>query len=740
MRPIVLRCLSTLLYLSVMLCQSVVCAHAQSASIKGRVTDRLTALSMQGVTVRVEGTGIGAITDKSGRFALQNVPLGLVTIAASSVGYEPTSVVVIVKLNDQRDVVMTMLESALRTADIVVSASKRVQAVQDVPVSVSIVGGKELTMRAQTSLDEALRYVSGVNVARDQVNIRGASGFAFGVGSRTAVLLDGFPLLSGDNGDIKFDVLPVADIDRIEIIKGAGSALYGTGALGGVVSLITKEATDTAQVYARVYGGLYTLPRYEQWRYRATVPTLAGADARFAKAFGDVSFSVSAGARTDERYRDHDQGNRGFGYSKLSWKASDRTKLTVFGFSAIDDNQNFIYWDSLRTATLPQDGIKPNERLRSTKVAAGIEWSQLVSNSSSLVIRPGFFRTRFETRDNGVAKDSNQSTAYAYTLEAQFTSLLSNELIVTTGAVGRLNFVRADVYGKQYQSVLSGYAQGEWTITDGLIATLGARIDREETLTLPTQLEISPKAGVSWRLTDNTALRGSVGRGFRAATIAERYANIRYGAFQVSRNPDIRPESSWSAEIGIHHTDGQWLVPIEFDLAVFDNELYDLIEPTFDLSSASAPIVFRNVTRARILGAEATVRALLTRTLGVDIGVTAMLPRDLITNSTLFYRNNILLYVKASWSVLPWLELQADYRFQNRVERIDDRLGLFIAQADARVPIHVVDARIVLDAAKLNIAPIRLSLIGRNIGDYYYTEIPANLAPTRSLLVQIEYR
>lgn len=695
---------------------------------------------MQGVTVRLESTGIGAITDKSGRFVLKNVPLGLVTIAASFVGYEPTSISMIVKLDDRRDVVMTMLESALRTADVIVSASKRVQAVQDVPISVSIVGGKELTTRAQTSLDEALRYVSGVNVARDQVNIRGASGFAFGVGSRTAVLLDGFPLLSGDNGDIKFDVLPVADIERIEIIKGAGSALYGTGALGGVVSLITKRPTDSAEVYARIYGGLYTLPRYEQWRYRTTMPTLAGADARFAKAFGDVSVSVSAGARTDERYRDHDEGKRGFGYSKVSWEASEHTKLTAFAFGAIDDNQNFIYWDSLRTATLPQDGIKPDERLLSTKVAAGLEWSQLISNTSSLVIRPGFFRTRFENRENGVTNDSNQSTAYAYTVDAQYTSLLANNLILTTGAVGRLNFVRADVYGKQYQSVLSAYAQAEWTITDGLIATMGGRIDREATLTLPSQLEVSPKAGITWRITDNTALRGSVGRGFRAATIAERYANIRYGAFQVSPNPDIRPESSWSAEVGFHHCDGQWLIPFEFDIAAFDNELYDLIEPTFDLGNASAPIVFQNVTRARILGAEATLRALLTRTVGVDIGVTAMLPRDLVTNTTLFYRNNILLYVKASWFVKPWLEIQADYRFQNRVERIDDRLGLFIAQGDARVPIHVVDARIVLDADKLDIAPIRLSLIGRNIGDYYYTEIPANLAPTRSLLVQFEYR
>lgn len=709
-------------------------------SVRGLITDRMTAAPIHGVTVRIEGTRLGAITNNEGRFTLKDVPQGRLTIAASCIGYEATSIMIVIKANEKRDVVMTMLESALRTSEIVVSASKRVQAAQDVPISVSIVSNRDIANRAQTTLDEALRYVSGVNVARDQVNIRGASGFAFGVGSRTAVLLDGFPLLSGDNGDIKFDVLPVADIEQIEIIKGAGSALYGTGALGGVVSLITKEPSDSADVYARLYGGLYTLPRYDAWRYRSTVPLQAGADARFAKSYGDVSVSVSAGARTDERYRDHDQGNRGFGYTKLVWKPEDNMKLSAFGFGAIDDNQNFIYWDSLRTATLPQDGIDVDQRLFSSKLAAGLEWSQLTSATSSLVIRPGFFRTRFENRRNGVMQDSNQSTAYAYSLEAQYTSLLGNNLIGTFGAVGRLNYVRADVYGRQFQSVISGYAQGEWTIRDGLITTFGVRVDREETVSLPDQLEFSPKLGFSWHLTTQTTARGSVGRGFRAATIAERYANIRYGAFQVAPNPDIRPESSWSAELGLHHTDGQWLLPVELDVAVFDNELYDLIEPTFDLSSASAPIVFRNVTRARILGVEATLRSMLTKSLGVDIGITAMLPRDLVANTTLPYRNNILLYTRAAWNVLTWLELQADYRFQNRVERIDDRIGLFVAQADARVPIHVFDARIIIDMQKLELAPLRVSLIGRNLTDYYYTEVPANLAPTRSVLFQVEYR
>ena len=172
-------------------------------------------------------------------------------------------------------------------AEVVVSANRRVQAVQDVPITVSVLSAEDLDQRSITRLDDALRYVNGIVVARDQVNIRGTSGFALGVGSRAAVLLDGFSLLSGDNGDIKFDVLPVSDIERIEIVKGAGSALYGTGALGGVIQLITKDPGDSLTVYSRLYGGLYTDRPFQQWQYSSSPSSQWGGDVRLAQRIGD---------------------------------------------------------------------------------------------------------------------------------------------------------------------------------------------------------------------------------------------------------------------------------------------------------------------------------------------------------------------------------------------------------------------------------------------------------------------
>jgi iron complex outermembrane receptor protein len=286
---------------------------AQSGTINGFITDRDDGSPLVGVSVSIEGTQLGAITNSSGHFFLRYVPLGKISIKATLIGYEPTAATAFIKDEGSVEVVLTMLQTSIKTGEIIVSANKTIQNVQDVPISVSTVNQQELVQRNVTRLDEALRYVSGINVVRDQISVRGTSGFAFGVGSRTMVLLDGFPVLSGDNGDVKFEVMPVADVERIEVIKGAGSALYGTGALGGVVSMFTETPKEGTHVNARVYGGVYTDVRYNEWKYRSTIPAQWGADLRATQTIDKFSINLSGGIRSDESYRQYDRSLRGFG-------------------------------------------------------------------------------------------------------------------------------------------------------------------------------------------------------------------------------------------------------------------------------------------------------------------------------------------------------------------------------------------------------------------------------------------
>jgi outer membrane receptor protein involved in Fe transport len=340
------------------------------------------------------------------------------------------------------------------------------------------------------------------------------------------------------------------------------------------------------------------------------------------------------------------------------------------------------------------------------------------------------FRTNYFNSIGGMQQDSNTSVAWTYGVEAQTTSRLSDAVVLTAGLNARINDVVSDVYGNQVQTLFSAYGQAEWTARPGMIVTAGARVDREETITVDPNLVISPKLGLSWSVSDATSLRASLGRGFRAPTIAERYATIQYSAIRVVPAERLLPEFSWSAELGVNHRVSGAPFPMEVDMAVFDNELFDMIEPAF---LPSGVVQFQNITRARVLGAEITVRAMLASWAGVETGLTLMDPKDLVVEQTLKYRNNVIWYSRGSLRPFDGVELQIEHRFLNRTERID-ALAI-VPDYDVRVPIHIVDARLLWSVASMT----RVMLQARNVMDYYYTSIMANLGPTRSVQMQVEW-
>ena len=161
-----------------------------SVTVRGVVNDAQTGQPLYGATVQQIGTSRGAVTNRIGAYTIRCVGSDTIRLRVSYVGYAQAQVSVLASSATIDADPITLLVSSQRQQEVVVSANKRVQAVQDVPISVSIVKADDLSQRGIVRLDEALRYVSGISIARDQVSIRGASGFALGVGSRTMVMMD----------------------------------------------------------------------------------------------------------------------------------------------------------------------------------------------------------------------------------------------------------------------------------------------------------------------------------------------------------------------------------------------------------------------------------------------------------------------------------------------------------------------------------------------------------------------
>ncbi|MFA6571151.1 MAG: TonB-dependent receptor, partial [Bacteroidota bacterium] len=422
---------------------------ASKCSVNGKIIDFKTNEPITGATIRLEKTPFGAISKSNGEFLIQNIPAGNYNLIISFIGYEISEQKVNLKAGENLTVNVSIKSQPLRTEEIVVSANKRIQAVQDVPVTTSVIDSRSLQERNIVKADEALQYISGVNLIGDQVSIRGSSGFAYGVGSRVAFLIDGMPVLSGDQGDIKFDALPIFNIERIEIVKGAGSALYGTGALGGVINLITKEPLEQAEYKIRTFAGIYTKPTYKEWQYRDNLSSFAGFDAGFSQKTGNLGITLSGGTKRDESYTLFNDSFRWNLFSKLKYNFSNSFSLSMLGSFATEDKAEWVYWNSLDSATRPPTGTDLNTRINSSKLTLNADFQYIFDNGDFLDYKSGWYSTDFKNNlktDNAEYRASKANSIYN---EITLNNRLGEKFLLTYGLNHSLNTVDASIYGKK---------------------------------------------------------------------------------------------------------------------------------------------------------------------------------------------------------------------------------------------------------------------------------------------------
>ncbi|HQE62232.1 MAG TPA: TonB-dependent receptor, partial [Candidatus Latescibacteria bacterium] len=248
-----------------------------AAEIAGKVTNEQGApLPYAPVQVRQEESSSpasGVNADSTGVFVIRNVPPGRYLILADYVGHDPWRETIELR-EPLRRVEIVLRTRPIRGQDIVVTAVRRLEATTAASVSVSLVTDDELEYRGVRSLDQALETLDGLqvfrshSVATNSVSIRGSSDvLGGGVGNRVLLLVDGRPALNTDSGGQSWSLVPIGAVERVEVVKGAFSALYGSSAMGGVINLITRDplGTPETRLVAR-YGAFEKPPAWMQYR------------------------------------------------------------------------------------------------------------------------------------------------------------------------------------------------------------------------------------------------------------------------------------------------------------------------------------------------------------------------------------------------------------------------------------------------------------------------------------------
>ncbi|WP_333654807.1 TonB-dependent receptor plug domain-containing protein [Dissulfurispira sp.] len=507
-------------------------------------------------------------------------------------------------------------EKEAKFEEIVVTATKTQHTLEDVPVETVLITKEEIEQSNAKNVSETLRKVHGFYIQGE--NVPGSSawrsklrGLDFDKGYGL-VLINGERVLGGAMGEygISLNQIPVEMIEKIEIVKGTASVLYGSDAMAGVVNIITKPIPEKPLFTASAGYGSYDTSLlnlgYGQW---------------FNDKFG---FFVSAHRETSERGRygaAEDDFKGEYVSTRLAYRLSPKTVLNL-GFNHDDLRWKYMVEEKLR--------ISPSVEIN-------------FPDDSVLKIKGYWYKLDLDSFSPGYTRRSGD---IAYTqMETQYTKAIGNYHLATIGA----EYLRRDVdlmsgaqkIDKQLE-VKSLYLQDE-IVLKPLSIVIGGRLDDNSLY----GTEFNPKASLMWNISDDTRMRLSAGRAFKSPTIRQLYVNFKHGTWWNIPNENLNPEISWGYSVGIEHTFSKRL---STNLSAFRNDIKNIIVPV-DISATER--TWKNAQKAYTQGVEAGVKASVLDNLAFNLGYTYLETKNKNTEKRLSYNPNHTASLGIDYKIKP---------------------------------------------------------------------------------------
>jgi len=700
------------------------------SQIKGRVLAKDSGEPIAGATI-LSSENNTTRSDFYGNFELTAGTFPLILVTSKSPFLNDTSEI---KSNTE---ITIYLQLPVRTMDaVVVSAGRRVQKVEEVTVSMEILKPALINNKGITDLEQAVNQSPGVFAMDGQVSIRGGGGYAYGAGSRVLLLWNGIPMVSPDVGDVKWNAIPMENASQIEIIKGASSVLYGSGALNGVISMSEKDPSRKGELTAKIQSGIYDNPKRASLKWWSKNPTFHSADVYYGKMHKRVGYTFSMNGFTSDGYRKGEVEDRARFGGSLVFRPEKvpQLKAGLFYNAQYQYTGNFILWESDSLGYIAQGGMEP--------MAPGSTLSY--QKSIRLNVDPYVkFTDKFKNKHE----------------------LKTRYYLVSTGNMTELYAsAKAELFYADYQFQ---HSLGKGNLILGATSNKGM---------IKSSVFNNHVSNSAWRATH---LRVSFGQGIRFPSVAERYVATSSGGVIVFPNPELRAEKGYSAELGVKQVVkiGEWKAM--FDAAAFINDYSNMIEFTFGLYNPPgfAPSLdwlgFRaeNAEAARITGLELSFNS-SGKIKEVEVislvGYTYMNPISKNTNPEYIYgvtgiggfsdTNSRML--KYRFNHLAKADIEVNYKFiacgvsmryNSYMRNID---AVFMQDLDPTLNTMyilpglkeyrekynggslVFDARIGYKFEK----NYRISLILNNILNSEYTSRPGDIQPPRTVIAQFSYQ
>ena len=608
------------------------------ANVYGHVKDAKTGEHLPYVVIHIKGTTIGTTTDKTGHFFLKNLPEGSFVIEAKYMGYTTQSQSITIKQDTSKELNFTLSPSDFSLDEVVVSANRNETKRRLAPNLVSVIGGKLFDITQSTCLAQGLNFQPGVRTEDDcqncgftQVRINGLDGHY------SQILVDSRPVFSSLNGVYGLEQIPANMIDRVEVVRGGGSALFGASAIGGTINIITKEPTRNSASFGHTFmsqGGANSFDNVTT----GNVSLVTDDNKAGVYAYGQT--------RTRQGY-DHD----GDGYTELPELDNQtfglNSYLRLSPYSKLSLQYHGIHEFRRGGNKLDQIAHVANvtEQVEHNIQGGGLTYDYFAPDEKNRLSAYFSFQTTARksyyggigegTEEDIEAAEKAYGTTHNFTYVAgmqyvhSFSKLLFMPSDLTLGAEYNHDGLKDVILGydrhfKQDVNIGSFFFQNEWKNKQWSFL-LGGRLDKHN---LMNHIIFSPRANLRFNPTENVNLRLTYAGGFRApqAFDEDLHVGVVGGERLVTVLADNLKEersNSFSLSADLYHKFGS----VQTNLLI--EGFYTDLNNVFALRQLDHPDAQGNTVQerynaygAKVFGLNLEAKAMFTRWFTLQAGLT----------------------------------------------------------------------------------------------------------------------